>query len=79
MGYSPTDCKVSLSMMRTVGRWLRSHALWWGLGGWEGVVRGRIRITHIHEDHLPPPHKVRHMVTDTGRVERRCPLYNFSC
>ena len=50
-----------------------------GVGGWEGVVRGRIRITHIHEDHLPPPHKVRHMVTDTGRVVRRCPLYNFSC
>ena len=45
-----------------------------GVGGW-GVVRGRTRITHMHEDHLPPPHKV----TDTGRVERRCTFYNFSC
>ena len=45
-----------------------------GVGGW-GMVRGRIRITHMHEDHLPPPHKV----TDTGRVEKRCVFYNFSC
>ena len=49
-----------------------------GVGGW-GVVRGRIRITHMHEDHQSPPHKVRHVVTDTGRVERRCPFYKFSC
>ena len=49
VGYSPMGCKqsdsteqLSLSMMRTVGPWLRSHALWRGLGagGWSGEGLG---------------------------------------